>query len=315
MAQNSGEGATGRSLEGARLDCWIEWKQRCALDLCSDDSRRELQGYAFHRFRRLFLHYARSCAEYAEQAAYVEPGRVGDLAPARTWHLFESHLQIKTTRAGKRYKDWLFARTRFAGGSVLDAVQGGASLIMRDVVREWLRREFSPKNMVSLHAAVMAEDGTRLTLEDLLPGSVDPSSEMALREYERLARQHARDAFGQMSRRERVAFLAKALGLSLMAQDVQRAAGCSRSVLRAEYLNRMQTISDRLKSVYPDEDGDGVLRLLRMTLSELRDMVFDWGRRERGCSPVFNRIGDGVHRGELAVPLRAASSVETEVET
>lgn len=89
------------------------------------------------------------------------------------WHRFETHLLLKNTRGGKRYKDWLFARAEHVEWHPWDAIQGGATLLLRDVVREYLRREHAPDRVTSLHRPVGMVGDSNVTLEELLPGAID----------------------------------------------------------------------------------------------------------------------------------------------
>ena len=121
------------------LNHWVEWKELCAADLCSDTARQALREFAFLRFRKFAYQYAHR----------TNTGGTGALVPdaGDAWHLFETHLAVKTTKQGKRYKDWLFDRVRSTKDPPLDVVQGGASLMMRDVVRERHRLRDGPGNV------------------------------------------------------------------------------------------------------------------------------------------------------------------------
>ncbi|MFC1497234.1 hypothetical protein ACFLS1_02010 [Verrucomicrobiota bacterium] len=256
---------------------WIEWKEKCALALCSEEIQEQLRQFAFLRFRKLAFQYVHRTSVGNGQAL------VPDKKDA--WHMFETHLVVKTTKQGKRYKDWLFARTRCSDDAPIDVIQGGASLIMRDVVREHLRREYSPNNMVSFNKPLSAE-GT-FTLEDLLPGDIDPSCEAELHEYEELAERHAKDVFRDMEQRERVAFLAKDIGVSLADKAIIQLAGCKKSVLNTAYHNFMKKIASKLINEYPDDGHESVLRLTMMTISNIKENVWNWGKSEKACAHLF----------------------------
>lgn len=291
--------ATGEAANQAvaAVACWIEWKQRCALDLCSAAARTALRSFAGARCQN----FARKCRETGRADGAAPPL----LAAADAWHLLETHLVVKTDAAGKRYKDWLFARVAGrAGQAALDAIQGGATLIMRDVVREHLRREYSPREFTSLNAP-LSDGDVPLTLEDILPGGADPADEAGQREIERLAGEHASGFFREMSRRERVALLARELGLSLAHPAVARAAGCGKSMLCAAFRESVTRVAARLLADYGREDLPGVRVLTVRVLDRLTKAVLDWAAiSENACAHLFSLAG-----GSLGV--RACARVES----
>lgn len=263
----------------------MEWKKFCALDLCSEEAQNRLREFAFLRFRNLASRYAHRTS--------VKDTR--SLAPEKkdSWHLFETHMTVKTTQQGKRYKDWLFARTIRSDDPALDVIQGGASLIMRQVVRDFLRQEFPPKNIVSLHSPLSNNIGGSFTLEDLLPVDIDPSSEAALREYEKLAEVHADNFFENMTRRERLALLAREIGISLTHKTIEKIAGCRKSMLNAAYQDFMRRIAARLRTEYRDDDNESVLQLALMTVGNVKKSVLDWGKSENACAELFRTVEGG----------------------
>jgi hypothetical protein len=157
---------------------------------------------------------------------------------------------------------------------------------MRRVVREYLRRECAPPNFVSLHQP-LGGDADGLALEDLLPGGPDPAGDAERREYERLSRIHAADIFDSMTCRERVAVLAKSMGVSLAHREVEKAAGCRKSVLSAVFRQFVEAAASRLAARYQREDRDAVRALVRLTLCRIRDFVGAWARTEALCGAIL----------------------------
>jgi hypothetical protein len=277
-------------MAGTSLEDWIKWKEVCAADLCPDRVRNRLGAFGQSRFRTLADRFrSRTNAGNASEV-------VDRLGPLEAWHLFESHVTVRATREGKRYKDWIFARTEGSADSPLRVIEAGASLIMRDVVRDHLRREFSPRTMVSLDSPVAGSAGESLTLGDLLPGSPDPADEAAAKEYTALACRHAEETFRKMTRRERVAMLSKHMGLSLAHNAVEQAAGCRHSILNTTYRRFLEQIGMNMGTRYRDDGGESVLALTMMTLDAIREKAFSWGKSENGCAELFN-IVDGINAG------------------
>jgi len=290
------------------LACWIEWKKACALDLCSARSQAVLQEFAGRRFTTFF----QRCAASGAGAAHRGLSASASGSDRDAWHLFETHLVLKSTQGGKRYKDWLFAQARMGHAGAFDAIQGGATLIMRDVVREYLRREYRPRAHVSLQTPVASaeEGGSPMSLQDLLPGSVDPAREAALREYEALAAEHAADVFEGLSRHERVAVLARTLGISFAHPTVAQAAGRGRTVLGGAYQSVLRGIQTALRERYMGDDPESIRHLRLMTVLALKNLACAWGKSEGGCPEFFEGIGGGV-RAELAGRFAGRFALET----
>ena len=265
------------------LEAWVEWQERCALALCAQPTQQKLRAFGAARF----AHYVR---HYVGQTNAGDPGAC-ERNPENIWHLFETHLSLNGTRQGKAYKLWLFARIESATKDrPIDIIQGGATLLMRDVVREYLRREFSPREMVSTEtpAGGGPAEGQSLTLEDMLPGTPDPTPDLERREFERLAERHGFMIFRNMGHRERVASLAKKVGLSLAHPDVTRCAGCNKSVLNDTFRRFVERTAKHLQSEYREDGRDAVLTITVMSLDAAWNLVAEWAASQQECVPLFD---------------------------
>lgn len=261
------------------LDSWTEWKDRCAIGLCTGPVQNELRSFAAIHFTLYLRRYSFKTNTLNEQSALVD----GD-----PWHLFETYLAVRNTRQGKKYKEWLFARLPGAERNDLEALAGGAALLMRDVAREHLRREYASSDMISLNSPVSGLDESGVTLEDLLPGAIDPVDEVVTREFERLAAGHAQEFFAQMGPREKVAFLAKDLGISLAHGEVEKAAGCRKSVLNESYQAFILNAASEMRKLYSSEDSESVRVLTLMTLQEIKGCARKWARSSAEVSGFFS---------------------------
>jgi hypothetical protein len=193
---------------------------------------------------------------------------------------------VKATAQGKRYKDWIFARVAGSPDPPVTVIRSGATLIMRDAVREHLAREFSPRNVTSLDAPRLGR-GDVPALRDLLPGSPDPADTAAEREYKALAVRHAEDTFRDMTPRERIALLATCIGLPLSHHAVERVARCGKSMLSDAYRDWLRHVGQSMKRRYPDDDGESVLALTLMTVERVKEIIFLWGKSEMALAPLF----------------------------
>jgi hypothetical protein len=260
-------------------DSWTEWKDRCAIGLCRGPVQIELRNFAAVHFALYLRRYSYRTNVHTDQA---------NLADGDPWHLFETYLAVRNTRQGKKYKEWLFARLHGAQQADLEALAGGAALLMRDVAREHLRREYAPSHMISLNSPVRGVDESGVTLEDLLPGSIDPVDEVAKREFEQLAASHAQEFFAAMETRERIAFLAKALGISLAHSEVEKVAGCRKSVLSEAYQAFILNAAGEMKERYSTEDSESVKVLTLMTLQEIKGCARTWARSMTHLGNLFS---------------------------
>jgi hypothetical protein len=260
------------------LDSWREWRTTCALAACSDAARCELSAFAVSRFRRMLRQCARTCR--ADGSLPQMP------TPAEVCHLFETYFLVRGTSGGKRYKDWLFGRVAPGDADPANAVHGGAALIVREAVREYVRRETPPDNVVSLDAP-LGGDTEGLTLADLLPAAPDPRNDLEGREYDRLSRRHAEDIFGGMTLRERIAVLAKSLGVSLAHREVARAAGCRKSVLSAAFQQFVACAAEGVRRLHAAEDVEALRALTALTFHHVRDFVVSWAGTNKACASLL----------------------------
>ena len=265
------------------LEDWTQWKATCALGLCAAGTRAALQEFAHSRF----------CRYMASYASVVQNAGAGSLTPSpgESWHRFETHLRLHNTREGKSYKEWIFARQALRESTLLDCIQGGATLLMRDVVREYLRRETSPANMVRLEAPLAAgaggTDGSALTLEDLLPGAADTRDEVSEKEIRDMADAAAMPVFDAIPRRARVALLARELGLSLAHPEVVAAAGCGKSVLFTTYRKTLESLAGAVRERHPGLDRATLAELCIRLFETVRHTAVVWGRSEKDCGHLF----------------------------
>jgi hypothetical protein len=202
------------------------------------------------------------------------------------WHLLETHMTVAHTRAGKRYKDWLFARGD--GRDDLGAIEGGAAVIMRSVVRDHLRREFSPRNTMSLHQPIAFHGGHGLTLQDLLSGSADPAQEAAWREIRILGQRQAAEWLPELKHIERVALLAMELDLPLCDPVVLKVARVNSLALGRAHKGIMERVMARLQRAYAGEDRDSRLGLFLETAAALRAAAREWARTDRRARVLLN---------------------------
>ncbi|MCF7838281.1 MAG: hypothetical protein K9N49_06590 [Candidatus Marinimicrobia bacterium] len=272
---------------------WQAWRAACAVDLCDAETAAMLRRFGAVRFARLLERYA------GESGGL---GRVSFAVDAReAWHLLETHTQVGRTRAGKRYKDWLFARARYQPAEWLRLVEAGAELLLRDAVREYLRREHLTVFMESLHQPLGDAAHAGYTLEDLLPSPGDPMDELAEREWREVARREAACFFPTLSAPERIGLWARLQGFNLTDPDVAQWAGVAKSMLSCTHRACVERLCRHLKRAYPDESPTIWRLLAQRTLEALEALIGAGLAKEK-------RVTRFMKKKQLVYPVGAVGS-------
>jgi len=239
--------------EKDRLPAWEAWRRACALDLTPEAPRRTLISFLARRFH----------GGVRRAAAGLPRGRVpGDTACAG---LFESWCALNDCRHGKAYKDWLFAR----GDQSIGAVESGVSLLMRRVVREWLRME-RPLTAQRSFQGKLGPAG--LTLEDLLP---DPADAFMLLDEAAWRARRLGEIRRDMNRAQRVALSARARGLPFTHPSVTAAAGVRHAMLAKHHRILLLRLGGLIRDDFPGIPAETALDLFRRCVDELAHELAD----------------------------------------
>jgi DNA-directed RNA polymerase specialized sigma24 family protein len=249
-------GFTDKKVGMAELGHWQMWRERCALARCTETASHDLRGFAFDRFQR---HLQKSGQALAPPKA------------ADAWHAFESHLALGRNRSAKAWKEWLFAR----GGDTptIDCIQGGATLIMRGVVREYLRREQAPGWMLSLDSPIgrHPESGSApISLEDLLPDPEDPIAAIDQQELQALATRLFPSMRDLLTPRERLALITNQTGKALSHPAVAKAAQCGKSSLCNALHRAMQRLAQTLQTALPQESPNQRITVATLLIEKMK---------------------------------------------
>lgn len=265
----------------ATLEDWLQWKQLCALALCRPMTQSALRDLVGRRFRQYVAGYASG------------PGSGTALEPRDAWHGFETYFQLHRTRQGKGYKEWLFARGPDPAAdpaAALAAVESGVSLLLRNVVREHLRQERPSWRCLSTQESALGPDGPGLTLDELLPGPSDTLAEVERRELERLGQALVADCLDQLSIRERIALLARELGLSCRHAGAQQAAGCDRTALAQAFPAALKKIARQVAGAHPGESRGFLAALTLQVFQAVREALFQWLRADKARSTLLTPL-------------------------
>ena len=264
-----------------KVEYWLAWREKCAAALCAQEAQAAFFSFAQSRFARYLTFYRKATNVGSAQALLPEP--------FQSWHLFETYLAIRNTREGKAYKQWLFAHAEGAE-DLLKALEAGASLLMRDVVREHLRREYSSRRMVSLNQPIATATGETVTLDELLPGPSDGLHPVDQKELAALAARESSEICRTMPLREKIALLAHGLGLSLADPAVLSAADCRKSVLNTAYHKALVHTATHIRRAFPRESRDVQALLSIEALKVVIKSILTWGKSEKALADFFNRV-------------------------
>jgi hypothetical protein len=236
---------------------WNAWRSACAAARCTPDVAAELRGFGARRFALYLRRYGSRTGHHGDDL--VSPDEV------HGWHLLETRCQTGSTRNGKRYKDWLLARAEGASDPVA-ALESGASLLLRDTVREYLRREYAPAVMDSLDRLMGCDSGS-WSLKDLLPAPSDPIEAVGEREIDALARTLAEQWVEGLDDREGKLLSARHRGWPLYDPRLVTWSGTSKSSLHRVYHRLIHHLGDMVNQACPDATAGERVDLARRTLA------------------------------------------------
>ncbi len=258
-----------------QFEHWQEWHARCALARCDAAASAALTAFAWTRFR----HYMRRVPRATRLSEAALP------SARDCWHLFETTLTTNRRGSGKCYKEWLFARLARSRDPALNVIQGGASLLMRDVVRNYLLHETPAKWMVSLDAPT-GHDGAGAPLIELLP---DPRSleADAARELTECATQTASRALRRLRPRERLLLLARHLGLPLHWPEVIDVVGVGRNRGSVLWRHVFAGLARQVMRELPAEARGVQLRIALEAASLLSQQILVWGQQQAPAAALF----------------------------
>jgi hypothetical protein len=272
-------------MAGTTWDDWVEWKERCALARCREEVASRLAAFAQSRLRRA----ATRAAGMTNLPAEVWKRLPAD--PVDAWHLFETHAVLTHTRVGKAYKEWLFARIDSGCESPLDAVCGGAALMLRDVARCLLSRECLPRHHVSLDAPVAGGDGV-LTYGDLLPSGGSPADDLVARERLSWAASEAEALFASLDRCQRMVLAARLHGIAVSHPLLLAATGWRHARACQVCTRIVASIRPRLEAAYPEESQDAQRIVAAELLQRLEKRVNKWISVEMVLPTLFQGVAE-----------------------
>ncbi|WFB35776.1 hypothetical protein P3T73_16615 [Kiritimatiellota bacterium B12222] len=234
------------------LQAWQQWRDACALALISEDASAQLTRVIALRFksmlRKVNLHGNKGLAAPSDRECAA---------------LFESYCALHQRRDGKKYKQWLLTR----GRRDLDTVQSGVMLLVRNVVREWIRDAHPQTAEVSLQKSV-GLTGKSVPLEQLLP---DCSSQSRSEEQQAWVLERIQKQTEFLKPAEQVALFLRAQGTVFSAPGVKQRFGFGKTLLHQRLRQLMERLVEEVKDHFPGVAGEeGVGMVL--------DVLDGWGQ-------------------------------------
>lgn len=251
-----------KTWKNTHLKSWLQWKQRCALNLCTPEKQRDLGAWAQHKFSHAVEGKSKDYSMPEDRTLPDHEGRAGGKPRWNGWHFFETYMHATSEDTGKRWKDWLFEKAeREAREAVLGKKQeklrealtekleaNAHTCLSRTVVNRLLMDESDLKGKrkgivtVSGDAPVTKsqDEENSFALFDSISLSrpeETPENQLALRQLEELAASLAQEYFKTLVRRARVGLAFSAEGFSLNAPEIVAAADCSSAKRIYEEIN------------------------------------------------------------------------------
>lgn len=252
------------------LQAWRNWRDACALALIEEGERYQLTMVIADRFR--------SMLRKVKLHSHRNPPSPPDADCA---HLFEVHCAMHQRQDGKKYKEWLLTR----GRRDLDTVQSGVMLLVRNVVREWLRHTQSETAPVSLQITV----GEGITLEQLLPDGDRSSWGSELAEW---CLQQVRTLPGALEEVEKVVLLLRARGQVFSAPEVKQEFGVGKTTLHKYNRLLLERLALELRERFPDLSPEQGAAAVLNVLDGAADHILSAFSAENDGTRAFGKVED-----------------------
>jgi hypothetical protein len=242
---------------------WLEWKERCALEKCSEPAAGVLRNF----FQTRLLGYIRGLDHNFELP------KDSNYAGA----LFEFKHAHGQRRDGKTYKQALFSPDVSQDMVDYATVTGRAALLTRDIAREITcasRSQFAHAEL-SLDDCV-DENNTETKYGDLLQGCVPDAAFTAwLNQVAQVAAKEAVLLFDQCTERERWVLGARASGVELTDPALHSSTGLKKTALYKAKGQLDERVTQHLRREFPEESPEDFALMVRATMEALVCLASD----------------------------------------
>jgi hypothetical protein len=220
------------------LSCWKRWQTLCALGRLEPAEQELLSSRIAERFRSRLQ---RLKAHRVWGACVTKMPDDRECA-----HALEIYCALHQRRDGKSYKHWLLSR----GRQDLDTVQSGVMLLLRNVVKEWIRDHAPPPGAHSLQEWLGGED---FSLEDCLPSETGSD---VLIELQAWASSVLPEWMEELSSEESASLWVRAKGWVLSDPRAVKLTGFSKTTLHKYHRLLLHRWAGALKEHFPDAPAE-----------------------------------------------------------
>lgn len=242
---------------------WLEWKERCALEKCSEPAADILRNFLQTRL----LGYIRVLDhnfDLPKDSSYAGA-------------LFEFKHAHGQRCDGKTYKQALFSPDVSQNTVDYATVTGRTTLLIRDIAREITCAKRTVNNTQELPLdELVGGDSANTTFGDLIQGSVPDASFSAwLNQVLEIAEKEAAVLFEQCPERELRVLGARAAGVALTAPALHSSTGLKKTALFEAERKIAARVTRHLQREFPEESTEDFALLLQATMEALVCLASD----------------------------------------
>jgi len=213
---------------------WRAWHEACAFGLIGEEERVGLQKVVGDRFRSR----VKRLNAFGSGLPLMD-----DLGSS---HLFESWCALHQRRDGKHYKDWLMTR----GRRDVETIQSGVMLLVRNVVREWVKESHVQVAEMSLDESIKEASG--MTLGGLLPSEGQDRTE----EQSLWIEQQGVRLKKNVGEAERAVLLLRAEGRTFSHPQVKQDTGFGKTKLHETHRELLMRMAEEVKADFPGIEAE-----------------------------------------------------------
>jgi len=222
---------------------WIEWKEKCAAELCTEATQGYLYEFGKTRFYSI-------CRKRWEGVIKIE---LSD-AQSAAWGLLESHAMLPRTGAWKRYKDRMLEIAR--ADDFQDDLEGYAFTMLKTAIMELAKKELPSWNSLDRPIGDGSSGATRIDF--LLDAEDGPSEAMYEQEISAIAADMAKGI--ELESSEALILAATGLDLGLNNEKVLSALKLPKATVYDHRKRLVERIANVVLSDLSGQDDDDETR-------------------------------------------------------
>ncbi|MDF3129834.1 hypothetical protein P0Y35_11555 [Kiritimatiellaeota bacterium B1221] len=253
------------------MEAWQHWREACALSLISEGEKTQLTTVISQRFRSML-----------RKVNLHGRGQLSAPPESDCAHLFETYCAMHQRRDGKKYKHWLLTR----GRRDLDTVQSGVMLLIRNVVREWIRHTYPQTAAVSLQQ-VVGKGSRPVTIEQLLP---DTAGESRTKEQTAWMDAQVQYWLGALDPLKQAVLKLRAKGIVFSAPGVKAQVGYGKTALHQCHREWIQMLAEEVRERFPGISAEEGSSLVLDLMDELGHKKLLHSFAEKSSTSAFGEV-------------------------